>query len=100
MTTEYKMSGAQAVAVMLLLPFGMAWSAFVFVKLWLWFALPLGLPVLGFTQMLGARFLWAIWSYRRDPITSDKDLYDRMATPLTLPLISLGMGWILHLLIH
>lgn len=64
--------------------------------LWLWFMVPLGLPVISLAHSIG---IAGIVGFMTKQYTSDKneeEKYERMAYGLLAPFIALGGGYIIH----
>lgn len=74
--------------------------AWVIVCLWLWFAVPLGLPVLGFGHAYGLHLLWSMLGAM--PANTDNDkgvtaaLGGLIGRAILAPLVVLFFGWLVH----
>jgi hypothetical protein len=74
------------------------WRGYVLSVLWGWFAVPLGLPVVGVVQAMGVALLVGLLTYRS--ITTAKleqsaqeKWTDAIASAITTPSVALGVGW-------
>lgn len=75
------------------------WRGFVTMKLWGWFAVPIGAPRVGLAVAIGLTFLIAHVVYRESPIQkkTDKEVLTGLLTVTLAPALSLGLGWFVHL---
>jgi hypothetical protein len=79
------------------------WHLWSTVKLWVWFAVPLGLPVIGMAHVLGLRTLVGLFEPKEMPLKDtgwterERDL-GRLLIGWGLPAFALLIGWIARLL--
>jgi hypothetical protein len=77
------------------------WRAFVFIKLWAWFAIPIfGLPALGLAAAMGLSILIGFLVVSA-PMNDKKHEYGeiiahQVVTGTLLPLFALLFGWVIH----
>lgn len=106
MTDKLEESTHKAIAgclLILAIPAVVAWEGFVGWKLWTWFLVPLGGASLTYGAMTGVMLAFSyllITNSRLRTYETSKELYTALVRPFTLGAIMLGMGWVLHLLIH
>lgn len=90
----------------LLVPILMPWSAYTFWSLYLWFAVPIGAPAIGFWHCCGLLLLYLWFRKRADPIgETDKERYKAICA-LSGKSIGFGMlngfllalGYLAHLM--
>lgn len=88
-----------ALASLLISPLTWMWKAFVLLKLWVWFLVPLGAPRGGFVAAMGVVLIVGLLT----PTKIDDEEYDTnravkaIGFGIIAPLIALGFGWGLHL---
>lgn len=77
------------------------WSSFVALKLWAWFAVPLGAPMPSLVQMMGLGVLVGMYRYYPDvdPKLTEKmtggEIFTKFLTKATLlPALALLFGWV------
>ena len=68
--------------VLLLSPVFWMWEGFVFVRLWYWFVVPLGLPVVDMAQAVGLAALVGLVTTQRQ--RQDEDLDSEWLTKVTV----------------
>lgn len=86
--------------VIILVALSTVWQAFVLVKLWAWFVVPVfALPVLTLAPSAGLA-LTASWLLRPWPQADEKPFKERLAElsvrAFTAPLIALFLGWLIQ----
>ena len=96
-TVRYKPSGAELGLAFLVALGCVFWFAFVALKLWAWFAVPLGAPMLGFAHMLGviltARYCFGNHKHVPAPPLNETDwMVKHYAAPPLVPAFALGLG--------
>jgi hypothetical protein len=96
--TEEKDENTTELVCGVLLLFGMpmliAWGAYVDAKLWLWFAVPLGLPTLSIAHMAGLGVL--IRSLTSQVKRKSPKAVTALAHSIASPAIYLLVGWLIH----
>lgn len=74
------------------------WGGIVIVKLWYWFAVPIGLPVIGITMALGLSLLVHLFTYDlppdSEPFTLSRAIQILWVGALR-PTIALAFGYLL-----
>ncbi len=95
-TETYKPSGAELTLALIISVGALFWGGYVALKLWAWFLLPLGAPVVSFWGLMGLRatvsFLRGI-PYRKDPPLDEAEWTTKcFAYPLMLPTFAPGFG--------
>jgi hypothetical protein len=77
-------------------------AAFVGVKLWTWFIIPIfGLPSLSLSQAFGVSLLFRFWTYQHftskcKDERSEREKYGEYFGVLISPWIVLLLGWVCH----
>ena len=76
-------------------------SGYVISILWKWFAVPLGAPTISVALAIGLRVLWGAfcgikWRDLADGRTAGEKLYHTFVICVIFPLLSWGIGWIVH----
>ncbi len=90
---------ASFLVVVLAIPAGI-WAAFVTLKLWSWFAVPIGAPSLSLVRVMGLAIIVGMYrSYPTpDPKAKDKEggeiFADFLIRATMLPAIALFFGWL------
>jgi len=84
------------ISILLLFP-SLIWRAFVLVRLWFWFMVPLGLPRVTIMTAMAVFIISAMFI----PTEIKKDLgWEEFAVKylahFMAPLVALGIGWLLH----
>ena len=74
-----------------LLPFLLVWRGFVLTILWLWFAVPLGMPELTVPYAIG---LSLIVSFMVGLKESTKTEAEQLLTIMVHPVAALAIGWV------
>lgn len=72
------------------------WQAFVLVRLWSWFAVPLGAPQIGVAWMCGLSFMLRSVTYQAQNAKDERSNFEKWAVPLLSPLVLWGAGAIAH----
>lgn len=74
--------------------------AWVITWMWLWFAVPFGLPVIGMAWAVGISSFAALFT-TKPASAKDENPWDAFAKAAGVmfvsPLLALGMGWVAHL---
>lgn len=97
-------------ATVLLLPVGALWKAWVFLHLWLWFLVPLGVPTITYAHSLGLGLLVSMLRMRGTYADQDEALAKWVKEPgnrpklwarmwmqeLVLPGVYLVLGWVVQ----
>ena len=96
---DYLLGGLIVVAVYaaLTVPF-MLWSGFVLVRLWSWFAVPLGAPALTLAPAIGVNLL-ASFLVARGPGSKDNDWQRIVSFAIFYPAVALLFGYFVHLFV-
>lgn len=66
--------------------------------LWRWFAVPFGLPEIGFMHMFGLLLLFTVFTYEKDgdvKTTTPKKLAENVSLLLTALLLGLGVSYLI-----
>lgn len=92
-------SCGETLLTLALLPFSLAWSAFVYTKLWGWAAPVMGLPLIGIGTFGVLACLWGAWSVR--PATHENSAKRRSALVQLFEgslarAMALGIGYAFH----
>lgn len=88
-----------AVLLLIIIP-AILLRAWVITWMWLWFAVPFGLPAIGMAWAVGLSSFAALFT-TKPASAKDEDAWDAMAKAAGVmfvsPLLALGTGWIAHL---
>lgn len=91
--------------LLILFPAVLLWRGFVLSKLWLWFLVPLGAPVIVAWHAAGICLVMSMFTNRGTDQVADAEIAKRsngeklwraMFDMFMLPLIFLGVGWVVH----
>jgi hypothetical protein len=88
-----------------ILPIRVFWNAWIFVKLWSWFLIPTGLPVLHFKAAMGIAIIQLFWFQSEDDDVKTKRtsllgiFWDHTQASFTKPAIALSLGFLLKIII-
>jgi hypothetical protein len=100
--TEDKATATALIANIVSTIFGVFLNAYAFAYLWLWFIVPLGVPVIGMAHALGIIAIrgFLFYGYALDKhesaASATEKLWTATAKRLTVPLVSLTFGYIFH----
>lgn len=88
--------------IVLGVPVGVLWRAYVFAVLWGWFAVPLGAPALTFAAAIGLLLLVSLSTAHlaNDKTDTDDGMWEAIGTMLAkiilIPLVPLVVGWVIQ----
>ena len=97
MTAEKQLEMTGAVLfILLVVPF-MWWDGFVLAKLWGWFVVPLGAPVLGVWQAVGLAIVWNHVRTRSSDVKHEETItsWTRIGYAVLAPALSLLIGYLI-----
>lgn len=93
--------GAYAFGLAITVPV-LLWQAFVVYKLWLWYALPVGLPAFAFTNVVGFLLITRAVMHKQEKVDSKPKEKEETLTVVVnglvvflTPLSFLAIGWLL-----
>lgn len=72
------------------------WRGFVLAKLWGWYIVPLGAPLIGWVHAVGLSVFFGLllsWAYKSD---KDETPWHVVARASVVPAFSLLFGWVWH----
>lgn len=93
---------AATLGFLALIPLSAMWRGYVLTVLWAWFVMPtFGLPALGIAPAIGLALVVSFLTHQSDAAKKPEgDFAERMATAVAyaflLPLLVLGIGWVVH----
>ena len=92
-TTETALRAVLGLGILILL---LGFEAILFVSLWKWFVVPLGVVEISLAWALGLNCLVSIFKYDYSKAKADYDFYDVVFTKMIFLVLILGIGSIVH----
>ena len=76
-------------------------SAWAIATLWIWFLVPLGLPVIGYAHALGINLMMTVFTQDFNTKSEESDdkvkkFVTQIVKAILFPVIFVGIGWIYH----